>query len=82
MDNITQEEFNEAILEVTGGPAWDIVKSGLLNDIYQVQAGALDAKSWEKVCEDRGFAKGLMHVIALRETLIKAAEIEKDNADL
>lgn len=69
---MTQDDFNEALLDVTGGPQWDVVKKGLANDIYAAQAQALDAKSWEEVCELRGFAKGLAFVMNLRENLIAA----------
>ena len=77
---MTQEEFNNAVLNVTGGPDWDIVKQGLANDIYQVQAGALDAKSWEAVCEARGFAAGLAYISSLREQTLMA--MEAANADV
>ena len=35
---MTQDQFNDAVLDVTGGPNWDIVKKGLANDIYNTQA--------------------------------------------
>jgi hypothetical protein len=58
------------------------VKEGLQNDIYQIQAGSLDASSWDKVCENRGFAKGLQYIINLRENTLRAEEIEQTNATL
>lgn len=79
---MTQEEFNQAVLAVTGGPDWDIVKQGLANDIYQVQSGALDAKTWEAVCEARGFAAGLAYIINLRETTLMAMETADANVQL
>jgi len=79
---VTQEEFNDAVLHVTGGPEWDIVKQGLSNDIYQAQAGALDAKTWERVNELRGFAQGLAYVINIRENTLTAIEQEERNAAL
>ena len=69
---ITQDQFNEAVLDVTGGPSWDIVKKGLANDIYATQAGSLEAQTWEQVCEARGFAKGLAFVMNLRESTKEA----------
>lgn len=80
--NITQDEFNEAVLTITGGPDWDIIKQGLSNDIYQVQSGALDAKSWELVCEARGFAQGLAYIINLRENTVRQMEVVEANADV
>jgi len=75
----TQDDFNAAILSITAGPDWDIVKKGLSNDIYQVQAGALDAKTWEAVCEARGFAQALAYLINLRETTIRTMEVDDAN---
>ena len=46
---MTENEYFEAVLTCTGHPEWDIVKKGLANDIYQLQANALDAPSWEEV---------------------------------
>ena len=40
---INQDEFNEAVLDITGNPNWAIVKKGLENDIYQSQANAFNA---------------------------------------
>lgn len=77
--NVSQAEFNQAVLAVTSGTDWDIVKQGLSNDVYQVQSGALDAKTWELVCEARGFAQGLAYMINIRENTIKAINIELDN---
>lgn len=80
--DITQEQMTEAILSVTGGPDWEIVKKVLLADIYNIQAGALDAKSWEAVCEARGFAAALAYIVNLRETTISAMNEENRNANL
>lgn len=79
---ITQEQFNQAVLTVTAGPDWDIIKQGLSNDIYQVQAGALDAKTWEDVCEAKGFAGGLAYMINLRENTLQVMATEETNAEL
>jgi hypothetical protein len=64
---ITPEQYTEAVLDVTGGSSWDIFKKGLEGDIYTLQAQALDAETWEQVCELRGFAKGLAFIMNLRE---------------
>lgn len=84
---MNQDDFNEAVLTCTGHPEWDLVKKGLSNDIYQAQAQALDAKSWEEVCELRGFAKGLAFIINLRENTLAARAqgsslLGVDDADL
>ena len=80
--DITQDKFNEAVLSVTAGPAWDIVKQGLANDIYQLQAGALEAKTWEAVKEARGFAAGLAYIVNLRENTILAIKHGASNAEV
>lgn len=71
---ITQDQYNEAILEVTGSPQWRIVTRGLENDIYNIQARALEANSWEEVVEMRGFAKGLAFIIGLRDNTKQAMD--------
>jgi len=80
--NITQEQFNAAVLSVTGNADWEIVKKGLANDIYQVQANSLEAKSWEEVCESRGFAKGLAYVSGIREAVIMLMQQDESDANV
>jgi hypothetical protein len=69
---VTPEQFNEAVLDVTGGPSWDVFKKGLESDIYNIQAQALTAERWEEVCELRGFAKGLAFIMNIRENTKQA----------
>lgn len=76
---MTQDDFNNAVLAITAGPDWDVVKQGLSNDIYQVQSSALDAKDWASVCEARGFAQGLAYIINLRENTIQQMEVADAN---
>jgi hypothetical protein len=66
---VTEEQYLDAVLSVTGGPNWDIVKAGWANEIYELQAQMLDVKSWDEVCELRGFARGLAMAMNLRETV-------------
>ena len=86
---MTQDEFNAAALEVTGGPAWDIVKKGLEHDIYNTQTQVFDTPDWGAVCELKGFARGIAYCINLRELVIQSIQtakaneaLEKDNADV
>jgi len=72
--NITQEQFDEAVLELTGRPEWAVFEQGLKNEIYQSQARALSAESWEVVCRLRGFAEGLSFVGNLRAMTVAAQE--------
>ncbi len=79
---MVQEDFNQAVLAVTSGPDWDVVVKGLANDIYHIQASSLDAKSWDEVCEARGFARGLSYMINLREAVVAQMNADTNNADL
>ena len=81
MDNqIDQDALETAILDRLSGPNWDLIKKGLAHEIYSSQAGALDASSWEKVNELRGFAKGIYYVMNLRETTLHGiSEREQSN---
>lgn len=82
---VTQEQFDEAVLTLTGTPEWDIIVQGLANDIYHTQCQALDAADWGAVKELKGFASGLSYVINLRSTTITVQSNLKDeapNADL
>lgn len=79
MSNITQEQLDEAVLDLTGRPEWATLAKGLQNDIYQAQATALDAPDWDTVCRLRGFAEGLAFVLRLRDTVLGAKEVEEGN---
>ncbi len=76
---MTDEEFerlDEAILSFFTGSEWDLIKAYLENEIYQMQADALEAKSWDKVNELRGEAKGINRILTLRDTVKKAQAVE------
>jgi len=70
--SITQDQFDAAILEVTGGPNWDIVKEGLRAEIYQTQANVFTKNDWGEVQRSRGFAEGIAYCMNLRELTIQA----------
>ena len=78
---MTDNEYFEAVLTCTGHPEWDIVKKGLANDIYQLQASALDAPSWEEVNRLKGLAQGLAFAMNLREMVLMQID-EQKNASL
>ena len=79
---MTQDEFNEAVLNITGNPDWALIKKGLENDVYHAQAQAFNAPDWGGVRELKGFAQGLTYVMNLRETVIQSMETAKANAAL
>lgn len=72
--NITQEQLDDAVLEITGRPEWAMFVQGLFNEIYQSQARALTADSWEEVNRLRGFAEGLAYVSNVREMVTQSKE--------
>ena len=80
MDNVRGSnerdiKFFETILELTAYPErWILIKE-LESIIYHTQSNALEAPSWEKVNEDKGFAKGLAYIVNLRDTVKRQKEI-------
>lgn len=77
---ITQDQLDDAILDITGRAEWAVIQSALNNEIYQCQASSLDVKTWEEVCALRGYAKALAFVIQLREMVVKSKEQEAKDA--
>lgn len=75
------KKFYEAVINITADPAWaDIVKD-IKAEIYQIQAGSLEATNWDAVCEARGYAKGLARIVNLRDDAIRILQ-EAESADL
>ena len=82
-NDVTPEMLEDAILTVTGIEDWKIIQQGLYNEVQAAQAGALNLPTWEDVCEERGFMRGLIYCITLRDQLLAAkAQRERDRADL
>lgn len=77
---ITQEKLDEAILDITGRPDWDMIATFLVNEALIARDRCADAHSWEEVQRAAGFAEGLAYVVNLREMTIKS--MEQRNADL
>ncbi len=77
----TDDKFFEDMITLTGYPEWDVLVKDLENVIYHTQSNALEATSWEAVCESRGFAKGLAYLVNLRDT-IKKTQQEITNAEV
>lgn len=78
----TAQELEDAILLVTGMPEWHTLQVGLFNEIQAVQSNAFMLSSWDKVNEERGFCKGLMYVVTLRDQLIAAKTQAEADADV
>jgi hypothetical protein len=72
------DPYYEAIMTLTGLPEWEMLTEELAKMVYEIQANALEASSWEQVQQDKGFAKGLAYMINLRED----TKLEKKSADV
>jgi hypothetical protein len=72
------DPYYEAMMTLTGLPEWELLVEELEKMVYEIQANALEASSWEKVQEDKGFAKGLAYMINLRQQ----TKLEKKSADV
>ena len=72
MSTITPEEYENAVLLVTGSPEWEVIQQGLYNEMQASQANALFLPAWDRVQEEKGFVRGLMYCITLREQFIAA----------
>jgi hypothetical protein len=82
-ERFTEEEWEDSVLECTSpGPAWAIVKKGLANEIYAAQANALDSKTWEQVCELKGFAQGIAYMMNLRDNVVLRRQQRAEEARL
>ncbi len=77
------DKYNEAMITLTSYPEWELFVKELANEIYQVQANALDdAEDWGDLCERRGECKGIARVINLRDDTKFRMQVETNNADL
>jgi uncharacterized protein YbcC (UPF0753/DUF2309 family) len=72
------DKYFEEIMTLTGTPEFATLVEELERMVYNLQANAFDATSWEQVQEDKGFAKGLAYIINLREN----TKLEKKHADI
>ena len=79
---VTQEDYENAVLLVTGSPEWEIIQQGLYNEIQASQGNALFLKDWDSVKEEKGFIRGLMYCITLREQFIAAKNQAEASANV
>lgn len=78
MEQFTKEQIIEAVLDVTADKSWPQVQQLLWNEIKLAQSNALFLDSWDKVNEEKGFCRGLMYVISMREQLENRLQAEND----
>lgn len=82
-DRITPEALEDAILLTTDTPEWHVIQKALYHEIQAVQGNAFNLKDWDAVQLDKGFCRGLMYVITLREQLLASIkQAEADDADV
>jgi hypothetical protein len=75
---MAEDKYFDDMMTLTGTPEFEVLVEELERMVYEIQANALEAPSWERVQEDKGFAKGLTYIINLREH----TKLEKKNADV
>ena len=73
------DKYYESMIQLTAYPEWGELVDELKKMIYNIQANALEAKSWDEVCENRGFAKALAYLVNLREDTKKQQQLEVEN---
>lgn len=66
---MTREEYVNAILEVTGGPAWERVQEGLDAEIRNLEIRELQSEDWGDIKELRGSRRTLINVKNWRELI-------------
>ncbi len=79
MDKI-DKVFIEKMTQLTSYPEWNDLVEDLKAMIYHLQANSFELPSWEKVQEEKGFAKGLAYIVNYRENLMKVKEATKPDA--
>lgn len=73
--------YFDAMITLTAYPEWKILLEELKKEIYHSQANCLEnASTWDAVCVEKGWVKGLAYVINLRDNTKTA--METHDADL
>lgn len=81
MVEYTKEDFEDALLIITGHEKWPILQQVLYNEMQVSSDNGLFLPTWEKVQEEKGFIRGLMYVVSLRDQ-VKAAQKQAEDANL
>lgn len=74
-------EYAEKLLETFATPGWKLVVEEAKRQIYQLQADALDQKSWENVCRLQGEAAQLSRIVNLEDTIVLMVQQAKEDED-
>jgi len=83
MDNDLRQYFDD-LDDMMGSPGWKRIVEDAKKEIYQLQADALEAPSYETLMYMRGQAETLARIVNLREVsdLTRAQHEEADDAGL
>lgn len=80
------KEYYQHILDTTETPGWKLIVEDAEKNIYNMQAEALEAPSFDKVNELRGEARQLAYVVNLQDFatgMLEQLDVEEDeDADL
>ncbi len=64
---ITQQQYIEHLEEMIATPGWSIFIEDSKREIYEIQAAALEATTWDHVQRMRGRADQLSEIINLED---------------
>jgi hypothetical protein len=81
MDEETTKYY-EDLLTLTSYPEWALLVEDLEKEIYQLQANAFEASSWEQLQQDKGYALGLAQIVNLRDDIKRTQAAAIANAAL
>lgn len=76
------QDFQEAMIQLTAYPEWKVLVKDLESLIYHTQCNALEVRTWEALNESKGFAKGLQFVCELRDRCKIVTQVDEDNANV
>lgn len=78
---LTQDQikYYDDLEEMMATPGWKTLIEEAKNEVYQLQADALDAPNWDVVCRIRGKAEQLAYLINLEDiSEAQKAQLEMD----
>lgn len=76
-----QRKYYEDLDEMFATPGWRALVKDMEVQVYQNQADALEARSYDQVCELRGEARALAYLINLEAASDAQREMLEDEED-
>lgn len=74
-DNVSDDEYYTDLIELFSVPGWKRLIREAYAQVVQNQADAIDAPSWDRVCELRGENAQLSRLINL-EPMVRAMQAQ------